>query len=320
VSIPVVEAKTMEVAAQAGRSVVTILSLQKGAETPADVGEVKTLGSGLVLDEQGHIVTNYHVVANPENLRVILPDGTQYQATVVGVDEFTDLAVIHIDAAGLVPAVLGDSSELRPGQWVIAIGSALGEFRNTVTVGVVSGLDRRVLIPDQAYALEDLIQTDAAINHGNSGGPLLNLDGEVVGINTILVRRQRYSDEDVQGIGFAIPINVVRRIVPDLIEHGRVPRPYLGVTVRMVTPQLKADLALPVDHGAWIDEVLPDSPAARAGLRHGDVILSLDGVPVNDEHPFLNVLMRYRIGDTVELRVNRVGEELTFEITLASNQ
>ncbi len=309
----------MEVAAQAGQSVVTVLSLQEGAETPADVGEVKTLGSGLILDERGHIVTNYHVVANPENLRVILPDGTQYQATVVGIDEFTDLAVIRIDATGLVPAVLGDSSELRSGQWVIAIGSALGEFRNTVTVGVVSGLNRRVLIPDQAYALEDLIQTDAAINHGNSGGPLLNLDGEVIGINTILVRRQRYSDEGVQGIGFAIPINRVRRIASDLIQHGRVARPYLGVVVQMVTPQLKADLALPVDHGAWVDKVLPDSPAARAGLRHGDVILSLDGIPVNEEHPFLNVLMRYRIGDTVELRVNRVGEELTFKVTLSDN-
>ena len=313
--VPVVELKTMEVAEQAGRSVVTVLSLQAPEDEAAEE-EVQTLGSGLVLDTQGHIVTNYHVVANPDNLQVILPDGRKYRASVVGVDKFTDLAVIKIRATGLVPATLGDSSNLRLGQRVIAIGSALGEFRNSVTVGVVSGLNRRVKFIDKAYALENLIQTDAAINHGNSGGPLVDLNGRVIGINTVIVRRQRFSDESVQGIGFAIPINTVKRIVSDLIADGRVARPYLGVTVRMVTPQLRADLALAVDRGAWIEEVIPGSPAARAGLRHGDVILSIDGVPVDEDHPFLNVLARRRIGQTVTLRVNRVGEELTFVVTL----
>ena len=306
----------MEVAERAGRSVVTVLSLQAPAGEATGAEEIQTLGSGLVLDTRGHIVTNYHVVAHPDNLQVILPDGRKYRAAVVGVDKFTDLAVIKVRAIGLVPATLGDSSRLRPGQWVIAIGSALGEFRNTVTVGVVSGLHRRVKFIDEAYALEDLIQTDAAINHGNSGGPLVDLDGRVVGINTIIVRRQRFSDESVQGIGFAIPINLVKQIVPDLIAHGQVARPYLGATVRMVTPQLQADLALAVDHGAWIKAVTPHSPAARAGLRHGDVILAIDDVPVDEEHPFLNVLMRHHIGDTVTLRVNRVGEKLTVTVTL----
>jgi len=316
IEVPAVELKTMEVAEQAGRSVVTVLSLQEYEGGVAEAEEIKTLGSGLILDTLGHIVTNYHVVANPENLQVILPDGRKYRASVIGVDKFTDLAVIKIRAMGLVPATLGDSSHLRLGQRVIAIGSALGEFRNTVTVGVVSGLHRRVKFIDEAYALEDLIQTDAAINHGNSGGPLVDLNGEVIGINTIIVRRQRFSDESVQGIGFAIPINTVKQIVPELIEHGQVARPYLGVSVQMVTPQLRTDLALAVDHGAWIEEVMPDSPAARAGLRHGDVILSIDGVPVDEEHPFLNVLMQRRIGQVVELRVNRVGEEMTFTVTL----
>ncbi|MFQ5857160.1 MAG: S1C family serine protease [Anaerolineae bacterium] len=313
--VPDIDELTTRVVEANQSSVVTVINLLEESTERGGL-ETKALGSGIVLDRDGHIVTNEHVVRDAASLRVILPSGEETAGTSVGVDELTDLAVVKVEGRGLAPATFGDSSSVQPGQRVIAIGTALGGFWNTVTVGVVSGVGRQVIPKDKEFALEDLIQTDAAINHGNSGGPLLNLWGEVIGVNTILIRRERDSDEIVQGISFAIPSNTVQQIVSHLITQGRVPRPYLGVETLMVTPELKATYALSVDHGARVEVVAADSPAATAGLRHGDVILTINGEMINEDNPFLNVIMRHRIGDSIELFVNRVGEELTLTTTL----
>lgn len=313
--VPDIDERTVGVVQANQNSVVTVVSLQ---EESAEEGEIerKAVGSGIVLDGAGHVVTNEHVVRDAAGLRVVLPGGEEAAGTLVGIDQLTDLAVVKVDADSLTPATFGDSSSLRPGQRVIAIGSALGGFRNTVTVGVISGLGRQVIPKDEEYALENLIQTDAAINHGNSGGPLLNMRGEVIGVNTILIRRERDSEEIVQGISFAVPSNTVQQIVPQLIAHGRIPRPYLGVEVRMVTAEIRATYALTVDQGARVEAVVAGSPAERAGLRRGDVILAINGETINDDNPFINVLVHHRIGDDIELLVNRVGEELTLMATL----
>ncbi|RME49711.1 MAG: PDZ domain-containing protein [Chloroflexi bacterium] len=316
--VPDIDELTVKVVEANQRSVVTVVNLLESSAEHEGV-ETKALGSGIVLDREGHIVTNEHVVRGASSLRVILPSGVETVGRSIGVDELTDLAVLKIDGDDLKPAKFGDSSALRPGQRVIAIGSALGGFRNTVTVGVVSGLGRQVIPEGKEYALENLIQTDAAINHGNSGGPLLNIRGEVIGVNTILIRRERDSEEIVQGISFAIPSNTVQEIVPQLIANGRVPRPYLGAETHLVTPEVKATYALSVDHGARVEEVTAGSPAEAAGLRRGDVILAVNGEMINEDNPFINVLMRHHIGDSIELLINRVGEELTLTVTLTSN-
>jgi len=313
--MPDIDERTMRVVETNRSSVVTVVGLLDGPGVK-EGEETKVVGSGIVLDRDGYIVTNEHVVREAASLRVILPDGAETNGTSVGADELTDLAVVKIEGRGLTPATFGDSASLQPGQRVIAIGSALGGFRNTVTVGVVSGLGRQVIPQGAEYALENLIQTDAAINHGNSGGPLLNVRGEVVGVNTILIRRELDSDEIVQGISFAVPSDTALQIVRQLIAHGRVRRPYLGVEAHVVTPELKATYALSVDHGARIEQVMTDSPAEAAGLRRGDVILSVDGQLINEDHPLINLLMHHRVGDSIELLVNRVGEELTLTVTL----
>ncbi len=296
-------------------SVVTVVNLQTESDAEGSA-EPKALGSGIVFDREGYIVTNEHVVRGADSLRVVLSNGEEAVGAPVGVDELTDLAVVKVDGVSLTPVTFGASSDLRLGQRVIAIGSALGGFRNTVTVGVVSGLGRQVVPKDRQYALENLIQTDAAINRGNSGGPLLDMRGNMVGVAMILIRRERDSEEIVQGIGFAIPSSTVQEIVPQLIAEGRVRRPYLGVEAHMVTPDIKATYALSVDQGARVEAVVAGSPAEAAGLRHGDVILSIDGEVINEDNPFMNVLMRQQIGESVELLVNRVGEEITLVATL----
>jgi len=276
-------------------------------------------GSGVVLDTRGNIVTNAHVVEGAKTLSVVFADGSQASAEVVGRDTpFTDLAVVRAAQPAGKPAVFGDSDALTPGQRVVAIGSALGDFRNTVTSGIISGL-HRTWRGTGATAVEDLIQTDTAINHGNSGGPLVNAAGQVIGINTSVIR-QTSGGEVVEGIGFAIPSNTVRAVADQLIAKGRVARPSLGVAYQQVNPGLASLYSLPVKYGAFITSMAPGGPAATAGMKEGDIIVRIGSQAVDETHPFLNVLIKFAPGDKAKVAVNRDGRELEFEVTFAERE
>lgn len=310
------ESATIEVVKKVEPAVVTVVNLKMPQGSPwGNLTQPRSLGSGVVIDPQGYVVTNNHVVEGNESLSVIMASGDKKDAELIGADVFSDLAVLHIEGDNFPAAELGDSCQLQPGERVIAIGSALGDFRNTVTSGVISGLERSIAV-DESFAIEGLIQTDTAINHGNSGGPLVNLQGQIIGINTLIIRGDSYSRDVAEGLGFAIPSNTVRLVVEQLITKGRVSRPFLGISHQEVTPRLAAYYNLAVNHGILVLQVAPATPASQASLKAGDVIVVISGDPIDSENPFLNVLMRHQVGETVTLSVNRFGRELALEVTL----
>jgi 2-alkenal reductase len=269
-------------------------------------------GSGVIIDSQGYIVTNNHVIDGEQSLQVIFADGSKADATVVGADTVLDVAVIKV--AGKMPAVaqFGDSNGLEPGQVAIAIGSPLGDYRGTVTVGVVSGLNRTV---DQ---MQGLIQTDAAINNGNSGGPLVNSLGQVIGINTLVVRSTN-SGNVAEGLGFAIPANLVHDIVTQLISKGTVEHPYIGISFQALDPQVASALNLTATDGAVVMQVEAGSPADKAGLQQNDVITAINGQPVDQDHQLVSVLFTHAPGETVTLTVLRNGQQSQVKLTLATH-
>jgi serine protease Do len=267
------------------------------------------LGSGVIVDRQGHILTNSHVVGGAEEIKVTLFDERTFRARLVGADAFTDLAVLRIDGENLPTALLGDSRRLAVGETVIAIGNPLWiEGGPTVTVGVVSAL-RRSMEQAGLPMLHDLIQTDAAINAGNSGGPLVNLAGQVVGINTAVI-------ESAHGIGFAISTNTARPVLRQLIASGRIVRPSLGLDAVSLTPQIAYANNLPIERGALVTRVEAAGPAEGAGLRPGDVVTVVDGQPVRDLHHLHESLGRRRAGETVEMAVWREGATLVLQAVL----
>lgn len=266
-------------------------------------------GTGFIISDNGFILTNNHVVADPEaEYTVFLNDGTKLPGRVIGRDATLDVAIIQVDRVGLAALPLGDSDRLRLGQAAIAIGNALGEFRNTVSTGVISGLGRTITAfdGDQVVTFSNVIQTDAAINRGNSGGPLLNLRGEVIGVNTAMAR-------GAENIGFAIPINVVKRIIEEVKATGRITIPFLGIHYRMVNEALARAEGLPVAYGAWLVPnaaglaTLPGSPAANAGLRARDLITEVNDQSLAGDNHLALVLRQYRPGNTITLRVWRAG-------------
>ena len=274
------------------------------------------LGSGVIVDRQGHILTNNHVVEGFEEFKVTLPDGRTFRGTLIGGDRFTDLAVLKIEGKGLRPLPLGDSSRLRIGETVIAIGSPLWiEGGPTVTVGVISGKGRSMEEPDDPDepTLHNLLQTDAAINPGNSGGPLLNLKGEVVAINTAIM-------PSAHGIGFAIPINNARPILKALLATGRIVRSTMGVVAVSVTPQLAFTNDLKVESGALVVRVEKGGPAEAVGLKPDDVIVAFGGKVVQGLHHFHALLAERNPGETVEVTVWRDGETLTFSPVLVEDR
>ncbi len=274
---------------------------------------VRGMGSGVIVDRQGHILTNNHVVEGAEVIKVTLPDERAFRATLVGADPFTDLAVLKIEGQNLRPAALGDSAKLAIGETVVAIGSPLWiEGGPTVTVGVVSALGRSMEEPGLPM-LHNLIQTDAAINPGNSGGPLVDLNGRVVGMNTAVI-------PSAHGIGFAISINSAKPVVKALIASGRVPRPTLGVVAVSVTPQLAFVNDLEIERGALVVRVESGGPAEAAGIRPGDVITSVGGQPATDLHHFHEGLFRRKAGEAVELALWRGGRTLTVRALLQENR
>jgi serine protease Do len=269
-------------------------------------GPHRGTGSGFIIDADGSILTNHHVIDRAERITVKLSDGRAFRARVIGSDPDTDVALIKIDGqAGLPIAPLGDSSSLRMGEWVCAIGNPLG-YEHTVTVGVVSFLGRKLF----DMSLDNYIQTDAAINFGNSGGPLINARGEVIGINAAISSR-------ASSIGFAVPINGATGVLPQLRARGRVSRGYMGVALRDVDPDIEHSLNLPVRHGAMVQDVTDGSPADRAGLRPYDVIVSLDDLGILNEDQLIREIAARAPGSTARLKLVRDGREQAAIVKLA---
>ena len=286
-------------------------------------------GSGFVYDKEGHIITNYHVVEGAQTIEVSFGEDMAVPAEVVGVDPQTDLAVLKVDVPPeqLVPAELGSSADLQVGQRAIAIGNPFGRFERTLTVGVISALDR-TLEMDEGRIMRHLIQTDAAINPGNSGGPLLDSHGRVIGVNAAIVSPSRAS----AGVGFAIPVDTVKRVVPELIAYGHYRHPWLGVLGYTITPGLARKLRLPVERGVLVAKVYQGSPADKAGIRGatkrvvlgnrvillgGDIITAIDGHPLKGMQELdAYIEDNTKVGQTVELELIRRGKTLTVSVVL----
>jgi len=278
------------------------------------------IGSGVIFDPNGWILTNRHVVAGSQKLTVRLSDGRRFDGTIYGIDTLTDLAIVKVEATGLPAAPIGDSSTIQVGQLAVAIGSPLGAYSNSVTSGIISALGRTIQV--QGGQINNLIQTDAAINPGNSGGPLLDAAGNVVGINTAIA-------SNGQGIGFAIPINIARPIMQQALADEKLARPWIGIRYQMIDLDLQQAQKLPVAQGAWISggqdasgqpqpAIVPGSPAEKAGLREGDIITSVEGITIDTSHPLDAVLTQFAPGKTVTIEIIRGGQKVTLRLTLGT--
>lgn len=284
-----------------------------------DFGDATGSGSGFIYDPDGLILTNKHVVEDATALNIVLNDGREFPGTVYGIDSLTDLAIVTIDATDLPYAPIGSSDALEPGQLAIAIGNPLGDYENTVTTGVVSGIGRQITasnaLQNSSDVLRNLIQTDAAINPGNSGGPLVNSAGQVIGVNTAV-------SENAQGLGFAIPIDVARPIMDQAVAGEELVRPWIGVYYMALTPALAEDAGVDVEDGALIGTndgsaaVFPGSPAEAAGLQAGDVIVAIDGNQITADGDLSMLILPYRAGDTITLSVLRDGTTREVDVTL----
>jgi serine protease Do len=314
--IPLSEESIVNAVEKVSKSVVNIASVRMMQDQLFRVFPVQGVGSGIIIDNGGHILTNNHVIDGTDRLRVTLDNSKQVNAKVVGTDEETDLAVVRAkpleiynnDEVKFQPANLGNSEELKVGQIVMALGNPFGLTGGpTVTAGIISSLNRNVQFEN---GILELVQTDAAINPGNSGGPLINTKGEVVAINTAKIP---YG----QGIGFAVPINTVKSILTDLVENGHVSRPWLGISTIKLNPRIASFYRLPIVHGALIVNVEPYSPADNAGLRRGDIIEEIDGNKIEDPSQISSYIRKKKtVNDKVTVIVNRYGRvyEVPFQM------
>jgi len=285
---------------------------QDGSSSVQPVGS----GTGFIIDTDGHIVTNWHVVDGGSKFIVIYSDGSSHDAKLVGSDSVSDLAVVQVkdDVPGTVS--FGDSDALLPGQSVLAMGSPLGDFQNTVTEGIVSATNRDFPGSTGSNAqYNNLIQHDAAINPGNSGGPLLNMNGEVVGVNTLGISVDDQG-QPVQGLFFAIPSNSVQQVAKELIDNGKVTYPYFGIQFQDNSPELAAQNNLSTDQGVVVTAVSGGTPAADAGFQEGDVITKVGDYTLDAQTTFSEALFNYKPGDKIDVVVNRNGDEKTLKITL----
>ncbi|HLF71557.1 MAG TPA: trypsin-like peptidase domain-containing protein [Dehalococcoidia bacterium] len=275
-----------------------------------DLGNAIGTGAGVIVDERGFIITNEHVIHGHGKLTVVLSNGERRPATLVSDDfPYTDVAVLRVNPGGLKAASFGKSEQLAPGETVLAIGSPDFDYQNTVSAGVVSGVERRKKI--NGIFAEDLIQTDAAINLGNSGGPLINLNGEVVGLVTF---RDVGGDDGLVNISFALSSRVLKPIVDSIISRGVYPRPYFGIEHIDIDATVAAQLRTPIDHGALVQRVFTDSPAARAGIRIGDIILRMGKTDLSPTSLFLNALANVGVNDRVPVQISRNGQ--TMDVTV----
>ena len=315
-----VETSITKAVKKVGPAVVTVVGTIPGQVTFFGRTSDETVsGSGIFISTDGYLLTNNHVVEGTSQVAIILSDGSQQQVTIVGTDPFADLAVLKAKGAAPATAALGNSDVLNPGETVVAIGSPLGDFRNTVTVGVVSATGRSI-DTGRGYQIENLIQTDAAINQGNSGGPLVNLAGEVIGINTLVVRNAGYGTV-AEGLGFAIPVSTARAVAEQIIAKGYVSRPYLGIRWQLISPDVARAYDLPVTWAIYVTDVVAGGPASQADLRPGDLITRIGDVTIDENHSYINALFQYKPGDQVTLEVVRDGKTLQVQVTLGeSNQ
>ena len=316
-----VEGSIAEIADKVSASVVSIVTSTKTTNFFGQDYESAAAGTGIIVTSDGYILTNKHVINGATSITVVLDDGTTYEdVELVATDPLNDVAFLKIkDVSGLTAATLGDSKTLSVGQQVMAIGNALGQYQNTVTVGVVSGLGRSVTASDgtgyNTETLNDMIQTDAAINSGNSGGPLVNAAGEVIGINTA-------TSTSAENMGFAIPISSVKGMLKQLVETGKAERTYLGVYSAEITPEVAKAYNLPVNSGAYLyssstySAIVKDSPAAKAGLKDKDIVTKVNGVEVGKAGTLADLIGEYKPGDTVQLTVIREGNEIAVNVTL----
>lgn len=303
-----------------GSAVVTVLGVIPGQQTFfGRTSDQEVNGSGVIVSESGYIITNNHVVENITQVSIIFADGEQMPAEIIGTDIYADLAILKVDGPVPTTATFGNSDALKPGETVIAIGSPLGDFKNTVTVGVVSATGR-MIETGQGYNMEDLIQTDAAINQGNSGGPLVNLAGEVVGINTLIVRGSGAGSSVAEGLGFAIPSNSAAAVAEQIIQKGYFSRPYLGIRWQPITPRIAVTYRLPVEWGVYVTEVISNSPAEMAGLRQGDIITKIGTITLDAQHSYINTIFKYTPGETTTLEFIRGNNPLEVEVTLGESR
>ena len=261
-------------------------------------------GSGVIVDSKGYILTNHHVVAGADKITVRLSDGKELKGTIQGSDPKTDLAVVRVEATDLPVAALGDSDKIQVGEWAIAMGSPFG-LERTVTVGVISAKGRSGL---GTGTYEDFIQTDASINPGNSGGPLINIEGEVIGINVMII-------QPGQGIGFAIPMNLAKTIMSELIQYRKVVRPWVGIGLQNLTEDLVKSFNLPEKEGALISQVYEKSPAEKADLRVGDVVVEIDGTKIQNSQDVVREVLKKRVGQQVQFVVMREGKRINLSVT-----
>jgi S1-C subfamily serine protease len=293
---------------KASRSVVNINTVRRFHDLYYQVVPVKGMGSGVVIDPKGFIVTNNHVVAGAEKIDATLPSGDVLHGKLVGASVSDDVAVVKVDGKNLPTAELGDSDELRVGQTVFAIGNPLGlAGAPTVTKGVISAVKRS--LRSERGLIENLVQTDAAINPGNSGGPLVDIRGRVVALNTAIV-------PFAQGIGFAIPVNAVKRCSTEIITHGRVIRPWLGVSGLSLTPEISSYYNLPVERGALITEVMRDSPAEKAEMQKGDIIIGFGDKAINSVEDLVKEIQKRKIGEKAKVLLLRGDEKWIADVEL----
>ena len=301
------ETNVIQVANRVGPAVVTVVSSQPGGY--GEGGRQVGLGSGFIVSPNGLIVTNNHVVANAESVQVVLIGERRTNARVLGSDPRIDIAVLKINGKNLPVAPLGDSDKLQVGQQAIAIGNPLG-FERTVTTGVVSALNR--IIPGAGTPLRDLIQTDAAINPGNSGGPLLDSCGRVIGVNTAVVGTQMGTG----GLGFAVPINTAKRAISDVQKTGTIQVPWIGIAYTEITPDMARSYDLPVSYGVVVGSVAPNSPAFRAGVQSGDIIVAIDGKKLQNAGQLQELIREASVGDKIRLTILKNNRRKTVTVTL----
>lgn len=316
-----VEGSIADIADKVSKSVVSIITSTKTTNFFGESTSAAAAGTGIIVTNDGYILTNKHVINGANKVTVVLDDGTTYEdVEVVATDPLNDVAFLKIkDASDLTAATLGNSKTLNVGQQVIAIGNALGEYQNTVTSGIISGIGRSVTASDgsgrNSETLTDMIQTDAAINSGNSGGPLVNAAGEVIGINTA-------TSSTAENMGFAIPISSVKGMLNQLTETGKAERTYIGVYTVDITPEAAKAYNLPVTSGAYLyspstySAIVKGSPAEKAGLKDKDIITAVNGTKVGVSGSLANIIGEYKPGDTVQLNVVREGKDMTVNITL----